>query len=55
MYTFLMRNPDVCDLLGDLDMDGGQLNWIVKKQDGRVWSRFMWLRISTLTGLSLIP
>lgn len=34
--------------LEDLSIDGRVLNCIIKKEDGRKWSGFMWLRTETI-------
>jgi hypothetical protein len=49
MYTkFLVRKPEEKLSLGRLDRDGRIiLEWIIKKQVGRVWTGFIWLRIGT--------
>jgi hypothetical protein len=43
-YKILIGNPKH---LGDLDVDGRILNWILKKQNMRMWTGFIWLRIRT--------
>jgi hypothetical protein len=36
---------------GDLVADGIILKWILQKQDIKVWTGFIWLRIGTCGGL----
>lgn len=43
--------PEGDNHLGEIDIDGRVLEYILRKQDVRVWARFMWLKIGTSGGL----
>jgi hypothetical protein len=47
---FLSENLKVRDHSEDLGLDGRILEWILGKQDGRVWTGCIWLRIGTSGG-----
>jgi hypothetical protein len=52
MYMkFWSENPNVRDQPEDLNGNGRLLECILEKQGGRVWTRFMWLRIGTSGGI----
>jgi hypothetical protein len=53
MFTkFWSENLNGRDHLEDLAVDGKIiLEWILKKQVGRVWTGFIWLRIGTSGGV----
>jgi len=41
------RVPEGKNHLEDLDVDGKILEWILGKQNGKVWTGCIWLRIGT--------
>jgi hypothetical protein len=46
VYKMLVINPEGKDHLGDPGVHGKKiLIWIINKQDIRVWTGFIWLRI----------
>jgi len=53
MHTkFLSENLKGRDHFEDLGMDGKiTLQWVLGKQSGKIWNRFIWLRIGTNGGV----
>jgi hypothetical protein len=50
--TLLYENPKKIENFEDLNVNVRiKLRWMLQKQDGRVWSGFIWLRIGTGGGL----
>jgi hypothetical protein len=50
-YKILVEKMKGRDHAQDLGVDGKiTLEWISRKQDGKVWSEFIWLKIGTSGG-----
>jgi len=50
VYTILVVNQR--DNFEDLDVDGRDVTeWVLEREDGKVWIGFIWLRIGTSGGL----
>jgi hypothetical protein len=45
MYKNLPGNPKEKDLLGSSTFKRDNVKWILRKYDGRIWSRYVWLRV----------
>jgi hypothetical protein len=51
MHSVLVGKPEGKNHYKDLDVGGRIiLRWILEKQDGVVWTGFIWLRIGTSGG-----
>jgi hypothetical protein len=52
MHTkFLSENLKIRDLSEKVGVDGRiRLKWILEKEDGKLWTGFIWLRIRTSGG-----
>jgi hypothetical protein len=51
-HKFFVGKTEGKKPLEDLDVDVKiTLEWILRKQGGKVWTRFIWLRIGTSGGL----